>query len=165
VNLKTITTIFISITLTGCLATYPKIEKSDNTAFLKFERNMAAPLLGSISRYVKVDDKQDCNQGYVEHTLLAVQNTGNPLVSDLNLDGLYVKPGDYRILINTVAGPGAWCDVFVKLDIEAGKKYRIVANGNMRSGRGSCSASLYTQTADGTPYKKSKFKKYYECNK
>ena len=162
--LRNIFLLLVTMALTGCLATYPVVKESESAAFIKFERNMGAPLLGSITRYVKVDEKQQCREGYADQELLAVQNKGNPLVSDLNLNGLYVNPGHFRILINTVAGNLGWCDVFVEMDIKAGEKYRIVANGNVSSGRGFCSAVLFKQTTQG-PYEKSEFKKYFECNK
>ena len=155
--------LLLTTSLSGCLTTYPVVKESDTAAFIKFERNMSEPLLGSITRDVKVDEKQECNQGYSEHLLLAVQNRGNPLVSDLNLNGLYVKPGHFRILSNTVAGRG-WCDVFAELDIEANQKYKIVTNGNVSSGAGFCSLKLYKQENNGS-YKEEKFDKYFECNK
>lgn len=65
--------------LTGCLAPYKKVEPSKNAAFIKFERSVGAPLLGSITRYAKVDDKQQCNQAYSEFPLLAVQTMGTLL--------------------------------------------------------------------------------------
>lgn len=155
--------LLLSLSLTGCLTAYKKVEKSDKAAFIKFERHVASPLLGSITRYVKVDDKQDCRQGYSEHKLLAVHNKGNPLVSDLNVNGLYVKPDTFRILINTVAG-GAWCDVFVKFDAVAGKKYKVVLNGDAFISVNKCSAELY-QLADNGQYQKKRFNEYKECNK
>lgn len=160
---RTIALILTSISLAGCLTAYPKVENIDQAAFIKFERNIQDPLLGSITRYVKVDDKQKCNQGYSEYLLLAVQNKGNPLVSDLNLDGLYVKPGNFRILANTLAG-SASCDIFVNFDMQAGQKYKMVVNGNVYISTNRCSAKLYQLTAQGA-YKEKKFKKYQECNK
>ena len=155
--------LMVSLILTGCLTTYPVVKESKSAAFIKFERNVASPALGSITRYVKVDDKQKCNQAYSEHQLLAVQNKGNPLVSDLNLNGLYVKPGSFRILANTVAG-GAWCDVFSTFDMQAGEKYKMVINGDAYIGINRCSAKLYQLTSTGE-YQEKKFKEYYECNK
>lgn len=162
-KLKHIILALISISLAGCLTPYEKVEPSKKAAFLKFERSLNGPLLGTITRYVKVDDKQKCREAYSEHKLLAVQNQGNPLVSDLNVDGLYVNPGDFRIQINTVAGVRGWCDVFVELDVKSGEKYKIVTNGNMYD-RGTCSSKLYKLSDSGT-YEKAEFKKYQECNK
>lgn len=156
--------ILLGISLTGCLTTYEKVEESDKAGFIKFERDVASPLLGSITRYVKVDDKQQCRQAYSEHKLLAVHNKGNPLVSGLNVDGLYVKPGNFRILINTVAGVGSWCDVFVNFDVIAGQKYKIIASGDAYVGVNKCSAKLYQLTTSGE-YQQAAFNKYYECNK
>ena len=162
-NLRYLLLLLVILSLTGCLTAYQKVEKSDKAAFIKFERHVANPLLGSITRYVKVDDKQDCRQAYSEHKLLAVHNKGNPLVSDLNVDGLYVKPGNFRILINTVAG-GAWCDVFARFDAVAGKKYKVVLNGDAFISANTCSAKLY-QLADNGNYQQKRFTEYKECNK
>ena len=153
----------LSLSLTACLTAYPKIEKSDNAAFIKFERQVASPLLGSISRYVKIDDKHECRQSFSQYKLLAVHNQGNPLVSDLNVDGLYVKPGNFRILINTVAG-GAWCDVMARFDVAPGQKYKVVLNGDAYISVNKCSAKLYQLTNSGN-YQEKKFTEYKECNK
>jgi len=154
-----------TLTLSGCLATYPVVKDIKSAAFIKFERNMIDPVLGSITRYTNIDNAHKCHEAYSDHKLLAVQNRGNPLVSDLNLDGLYVKSDkDFRILINTVAG-GASCDVIVRLDAQAGQKYKILTEGDVHIGINKCSAKLYTLSNDGSTYKPTKFKEYVECNK
>ena len=149
--------------LSGCLATYPVVKQSSSAAFIKFERNISQPLLGSITRYVNVDNKQQCNSAYADQKLMAVHNKGNPLVSDLNVNGLYVNPEkDFRILMSTVAG-GAQCDVMVKMDVEAGQKYKVVVNGDAYIGVNKCSAKLYKQVKNA--YEELEFKEYFECNK
>jgi len=151
--------------LSGCLASYPKVKDTKNASFIKFERKMIDPVLGSITRYANVDNKQKCHEPYSDHKLLAVQNRGNPLVSDLNLEGLYVNSGDnFRILINTVAG-GASCDVIVSLDAQAGQNYKILTEGNVYIGVNKCSAKIYKQASNGNAYEPIQFKEYIECNK
>lgn len=167
-KLRTMLIPLLATALSGCLTAYPVVKDTKSAAFIKFERNITEPLLGSITRYVNVDDKHQCRESYGDQKLLAVHNRGNPLVSDLNVDGLYVNSGkDFRILINTVAG-GAWCDVIARMDVQAGQQYKIIVDGNVYIGVNKCSAKLYTLTGDASgkkTYVESKFKEYLECNK
>jgi len=164
--MKNIIILLIATTLlSGCLASYPKVKDTKNASFIKFERKIIDPVLGSITRYANVDNKQKCHETYSDHKLLAVQNRGNPLVSELNLNGLYVKPGnDFRILISTTAG-GATCEILASMDAQAGQNYKILTEGNVYIGVNKCSAKLYKQASNGNTYEQIQFKEYIECNK
>lgn len=168
VKLRNLALLPLFAVVSGCLATYPEVQESNSAAFIQFERNIADPLLGSITRYVNIDNNHKCHESYPDQKLMAVHNKGNPLVSDLHVNGLYVNPEkNFRILMSTVAG-GAWCDVIVRMDVEAGEKYKIIASGDVHIGVNQCSAKLYKQINDNQGqkvYKETTFKEYLECNK
>jgi len=165
-RLRSIVVLLSATLLFGCVNQYKVVEGTDSSAFIRFERNIADPILGSITSYIKVDDKQQCRQRYADQELMARHNRGNPLVSDLNVDGLHVRPGYFRIRINTVAG-GANCDLFIGAEIESGQKYKVVAEGNVHISVNKCSAKIYRMTgksADKEVYEELIPVEYKQCN-
>ena len=146
-RLRSTIILLLAILLSGCVNQYKVVKDTNSAAYIRFERKIADPILGSITSYIKVDAEQQCRQAYADQELMARHNRGNPLVSDLNVDGLYVKPGYFRIRINTVAG-GANCDVFVGTEIEAGQKYKVLVEGNVHISVNKCLAKVYKMTGE-----------------
>jgi len=164
--LRNITIVFFTILLSGCVNQYEVVKGTESAAYIHFERNISSPILGSITSYIKVDNKNDCRQAYANQELMARHNKGNPLVSDLNTNGLYVKPGYFRIRANSVAG-GANCDVFAGTEIEAGQKYKFLVEGDLHIGVNRCTAKIYKMTGKNNGkevYKELPPVEYKQCN-
>jgi hypothetical protein len=139
-----------TLVTSGCaFKQYPTLTKSETTSFLSLERKVSGPLLGSTTFYTKVNDEYSCGRGTLKQEQLAVQDRGNPLISEKNPDGLYVNSeSDFRISIKHIAGIVS-CETITTFDVHPSTNYKIEASANVMSSQRTCSAKLLRESENG----------------
>ena len=140
--------LLISLLITGCagLPTYTEPSTNVPTAELKVNSNFEAPFLG-YSTFVNVHTEEDtCGKSFGAKSAakLIVLDDGNPLISELNPNGVKLSIGKkYSFMIMSVAGMSN-CTIYSSFNPKADQNYKMNISGKLGFYGTSCNAELYS---------------------
>jgi hypothetical protein len=140
--------LLLSLLITGCagLPNYTEPPTNIPLAKLKVTSNFDAPFLG-YSTFVNVHTEENtCGKSFGSKSAarLIVLDVGNPLISELNPNGVKLPVGSkYSFMIMSVAGMSN-CTIFASFNPKAGQNYEIKTSGQLGSLGSNCKAELYS---------------------
>jgi len=140
--------LLIPLLITGCagLPTYTEPQTNVPSAKLKVNSNFDAPFLG-YSTFVNVHTEEDtCGKSFGAKSAakLIVLDDSNPLISELNPNGVKLSVGNkYSFMIMSVAGMSN-CTIYTSFNPEADKNYKMNVSGKLGSFGTNCKAELYS---------------------
>lgn len=124
---------------------YIEPEPNTPTSTLKVTNDFDAPFLG-YSTFVNTHTETEiCGKSFGAKSAarLIVLDKGNPLISELNPDGVKLSTGNkYSFMIMSVAGMSN-CTIFAAFSPEAGQSYEIKTSGKLGSFGTHCKAELF----------------------
>lgn len=136
------------VALNGCSVIPDHIEPAEHvpSANLKVKHSFNAPMLG-YSTHVTVHTEQDtCDEHFLSKsaTNLVVLDIGNPLVSEMNEDGVRLAVGKkYSFWIMSLSGMST-CTLFTSFEPKANEYYEMIVSGKLGGHNTSCNASLFS---------------------
>jgi hypothetical protein len=153
--------------VTGCagLPDYVEPKTNELSAGFKVKHDFDAPFLG-YSTFVNVHtEEQTCGKSFGSKSgaKLIVLNDSNPLISELNPDGVKLAVGKkYSFMVMSVAGMSN-CSLYTSFKPQANEKYEMNVSGKLGSHSTHCKAELYS--VDETTNKRSpvNFQYYGQC--
>jgi hypothetical protein len=164
-NLLTITSSLLLFS--GCAMIKDYVPpKGGETSKVVVTRDIEAPFLGSSTYIYKVANFRECRGGLEgkEDTRLMTLDTGNPLVSEFNADGVEVSSNEIlRIKLFTVAGQYNQCSVFVGFTPDKEKDYHVKLLGRVNISPHQCRAELWSTKKGTNIVNKENFDNYDGC--
>ena len=139
--------ILILLLVTGCAGLPNYVEPKTNVPSAKFKVNHSfdAPFLG-YSTFVNVHtEEQTCGKSFGSESgaKLIVLDDNNPLISELNPDGVKLAVGKkYSFMIMSVAGMSN-CTIYSSFKPEANSNYEMNVTGKLGAHSTHCKAELY----------------------
>jgi len=129
-SLRTLS-VSLLITLAGCasIKEYEQAEPAIPRAFVKVRPEVSS-LISSVSMISIVDEINYCGDPAVNLKRAYRRSDGNPLVTDLNIDGFWVPSGKRVPFSAVVLSDKGTCGVWASFLPEAGKTYEIRMKGN-----------------------------------
>ncbi|MEH6597064.1 MAG: hypothetical protein V7736_16135 [Colwellia polaris] len=140
--------LLIPLLLSGCAGLPTYIEPPTNTpsAQLTVISNFDAPFLG-YSTFINVHTEEDtCGKSFGSKSAakLIVLDDSNPLISELNPDGVKLSVGNkYSFMIMSVAGMDN-CTIYASFNPEINQYYKMNVSGVLGLSGNMCKAELYT---------------------
>ena len=139
--------LLLSILITGCAGMPEYIEPKSNvpTAKLTVINDFDAPFLGYSTFVNTHTESETCGKSFGAKSAarLIVLDKGNPLISELNHDGVKLSAGNkYSFMIMSVAGMSN-CTIFASFSPKADQSYEIKASGKLGSLGSNCKAELF----------------------
>jgi len=159
--------LLISLLITGCagLPTYTEPPTNVPSAKLKVNSNFDAPFLG-YSTFVNVHTEEDtCGKSFGSKSAakLIVLDDSNPLISELNPNGVKLSVGKkYSFMIMSVAGMSN-CTIYTSFSPEADQNYKMNISGKLGSFGTSCKAELYSYDETTNTTSPVNFEYYGQC--
>lgn len=153
--------------VTGCagLPTYVEPTKNEPVAVLKVQHKFNAPFLG-YSTFVNVHtEEQTCGKSFGSKSAarLVVLDDNNPLISELNSDGVKLSIGSkYSFMIMSVAGMNN-CTIYTSFMPKANEHYEMNIFGTLGGYDTNCKAELYRIDEASNSSIPVKFQYYGEC--
>jgi hypothetical protein len=139
--------ILLSLLVTGCAGPPDYVEPKTNqpSADFKVKHNFDAPFLG-YSTFVNVHTEEEtCGKSFGSKSgaKLIVLDDGNPLISELNPEGVKLATDKkYSFMIMSVAGMSN-CSIYTSFKPQANEKYEMNVSGKLGSHSTNCKAELY----------------------
>jgi hypothetical protein len=159
--------ILILLLVTGCagLPNYVEPKTDEPSAGFKVNHDFDAPFLG-YSTFVNVHtEEQTCGKSFGSESgaKLIVLDDDNPLISELNPDGVKLAVGKkYSFMIMSVAGMSN-CVIYTSFEPKSNEYYEMNISGKLGAHSTNCKAELFL--VDETANKKSsvEFQYYGQC--
>lgn len=163
--MKKLISLFLPLfAFSGCVAKYVEPSSSEPIASITFERDSKAPILGSSTFFVSLDESYKCipGKGFLGQQKMATIDKGNPLVKDTNDRAISIPTkSNFRLLVRNVAG-FSMCDVVLGFKPEQGKKYLVLSKSDLKSREITCSAAI--TEISGNEKIDIKLTEYKQCN-
>jgi len=165
--------ILIPLLLTGCARLPVYIEPTTNVPSVRLVANQSfdAPFLG-YSTFVDVHtEKNTCGEpsdhlGSFDSksaARLIVLDIGNPLIGDINADGVNLPAGTkHSFMITSVAG-GTSCTVFASYTPKVQHSYKLDVSGVLLGFTAKCKAELYSTDLNTNVTSPVDFEYYGQC--
>ncbi|MDO6565925.1 hypothetical protein Q4561_02525 [Alteromonas sp. 1_MG-2023] len=159
--------LLIPLIITGCAGMPDYVEPKSTTpsATLKVTNDFDAPLLGYSTFVHTHTETETCGKSFGAESgaRLIVLDKGNPLISELNPDGVKLSAGrKYSFMIMSVAGMQN-CIIYASFSPEADQNYEIKTFGKLRSYDNSCEAALFRYDELNEAYTSIDFEYYGQC--
>lgn len=159
--------ILILLFVTGCagLPDYVEPKTNEPSAGFKVKHDFDAPFLG-YSTFVNVHtEEQTCGKSFGSKSgaKLIVLNDSNPLISELNPDGVKLAVGKkYSFMVMSVAGMNN-CSLYTSFKPQANEKYEMNVSGKLGSHSTHCKAELYSVDEIANKRSPVNFQYYGQC--
>lgn len=152
----------------GCagLPDYAEPPTDTPSSKLLFKHDFEAPFLG-YSTFVNVHTEEEpCGKSFGSDSgaRLVVLDKGNPLISELNPDGVRLSiDKKYTFMILSVAGP-INCAIYTSFSPKANESYEIKVSGELHSFSRSCKAELFKADENTKQLSPVEFEYYGNCH-
>jgi len=153
--------------VTGCAGLPDYVEPKTNELSAGFEvkHDFDAPFLG-YSTFVNVHtEEQTCGKSFGSESgaKLIVLDDGNPLISELNPDGVKLAVGKkYSFMIMSVAGMSN-CTIYTSFKPKANENYKMNVSGKLGAHSTHCKAELYSIDETTNKISSVDFQYYGQC--
>lgn len=135
----------LSVILVGCTpALYKVNDAAEKTAYFKFKMEGDTASFGTTAYFETIDGNPKCGEAG-NGKRLAVLDVGNPLIGNVNADGLKVEAEkDFGIAIRQISGKLlsiSDCSIFFMFDVEPNREYTLVSISEPDGGK--CAAAVF----------------------
>lgn len=134
----------LSVVLFGCTPQLYKVnDTAEKTAYFKFKLEGDTATFGTTAYFEAVDGNPECEDAG-NSKRLAVLDVGNPLIGNVNEDGLKVEAKkNFGIALRQISGKLLSinsCSVFFMFDVEPNSEYTLVSISDPYGGK--CAAAV-----------------------
>ncbi|GGI87236.1 hypothetical protein [Shewanella gelidii] len=153
--------------VTGCagLPNYVEPQTGESSAGFKVKHDFDAPILG-YSTFVYVHtEEQTCGKSFGSESgaKLVVLDDSNPLISELNPDGVKLAASKkYSFMIMSVAGMSN-CIIYASFKPKADEYYEMNVSGQLGAHSTHCKAELYRIDETANIMSPVEFQYYGQC--
>jgi len=160
--------LLIPLLLSGCASLPTYIEHETNTPSVKLvvDNEFNAPFLGYSTFVDMHTEEETCGDSFKSKSAvrLIVLDKGNPLISDLNRNGVKLATGKkYSFRFIAAAGTTS-CSLFASFTPENQHEYKIDVSGVLLGFTAECKAELYSTDINTKVTLPVGFEYYGQCN-